>query len=174
MPNQPKKIPNMVEMPMPERRGHVRYPFTAAADVIEVGSNARMSARSSDLGCGGCFIDTISPFPVGTSVALRLTHERKAFEAQGRVVYAQQGMGMGVAFTSVGPDQLWTLERWLGKLSGQSSPELTEEEAAERAVPGAGGNAEPAFVLNELIIALMRKRVLSESEGKQLLQKLVS
>lgn len=37
----------------------------------------------------------------------------------------------------------------------------------------ASRSAEAGFVLNELIITLMRKHVLSESEGKQLLQKLV-
>jgi hypothetical protein len=90
-------------------------------------------------------------------------------------VYAQQGMGIGLAFTTVEPDQLWVLEKWLGALSGQLPPELTEEEPAERSVlePASNGSAEPGFVLNELIIALMRKRVLNESEGKQLLQKLV-
>lgn len=36
------------------------------------------------------------------------------------------------------------------------------------------GDLEPKFVLNELIITLMRKRVLSETEGKSLLQKLMS
>lgn len=169
-----KEIANLVQMPIQERRGSVRYPFTAAADVVELQSNARLTARSSDLAQGGCFVDTISPFPVGTSVTLRLSREQKTFETRANVVYAQPGMGMGLAFTSVEPDQLWVLEKWLGTLSGQLPPELTEEEPVERPSVEAGANTEPGFVLNELIIALMRKRVLSESEGKELLRKLVS
>jgi hypothetical protein len=86
-------------------------------------------------------------------------------------------VGMGLAFTSVEPDQLWVLEKWLGKLSGQLPPEFHEEEPMAVVDRGpardAISNAESSFVLNELIIALMRKRVLSESEGKQLLQKLL-
>jgi hypothetical protein len=38
----------------PERRSAVRYPFTAAADVVELRSQARVAGRSSDLGLGGC------------------------------------------------------------------------------------------------------------------------
>lgn len=172
-----KEMGKLVEMPKQEQRASVRYPFTAEADVIDLQSNARLSARTSDLARGGCFIDTISTFPIGTKVSLRLTHERKTFTTLGRVVYAQQGMGMGLAFTPPEPDQLWILEKWLGKLSGELPPELDEEESvglAERsASPEPNANGEAGFVLNELIIALIRKRVLTDSEGKQLLQKLL-
>lgn len=174
-----KETPNLVEMPVQERRGSVRYPFTAGADVVEMESNARLTARSSDVGRGGCFVDTISPFPVGTTVALRLTNEQKTFEAKARLVYAQPGMGMGLALTSVAPDQPWVLEKWLGRLSGQLPPELHEQKEepmgliVDETARGASGNVEAGFVLNELIIALMRKHVLSESERKQFLQKLV-
>lgn len=178
-----KEAGNLVQMPAHERRGSLRYPFTAAADVVELETDARLSARSSDLGRGGCFVDTISTFPVGTDVSVRLTNEEKIFETRARVVYETPGVGMGLAFTSVEPDQLWVLEKWLGRLSGQLPPELHEhhEHAEEGSgmlvehepVQGARANAEPGFVLNELIIALMRKHVLSESEGKQLLQKLL-
>ena len=69
------------------------------------------------------------------------------------------------------------LEKWLGKLSGQLPPEFHEEEPMAVVDRGpereASANVESSFVLNELIIAPMRKWVFSESEGKQLLQKLV-
>lgn len=161
-------------MPTPERRASVRYPFTAAADVVEPLSNARISARSSDLGRGGCFIDTINPFPVGTVVNLRLKLEQNTFSTQARVVYAQAGMGMGLAFLSVEPDQLWVLEKWLGTLSGELPPELSGHESGAPQQQESHASPEAGFVLNELIITLMRKRLLTEAEGKALLQKLVS
>jgi hypothetical protein len=108
---------------------------------------------------------------------LRLTSQDKSFESQARVVYETPGVGMGLAFSSVEPGQLWLLEKWIGRLSGQLPPELHEEEAAElvshEPMRESRASAEPGFVLNELIIALIRKKVLSESEGKQLLQKLM-
>ncbi|MGB7023766.1 MAG: PilZ domain-containing protein [Candidatus Acidiferrales bacterium] len=83
----------------------------------------KTTSRSTDLGRGGCFVDTISPFPVGTSVRLRLTVEQKSFEASAKVVYSMIGMGMGLAFTSIEPEQLWVLESWLGNRSGAIVPE---------------------------------------------------
>lgn len=172
-----KEAMKLMELPVKERRANVRYPFTASADVVDVQAAARLSARTSDLGRGGCFIDTVSTFPVGTTVSLRVTSEGKSFEGKARVVYEAVGMGMGLAFTAVEPDQLWVLEKWLGRLSGELPPELHEQGSEETFTHEpdreASRGAEPGFVLNELIITLMRKHVLSESEGKQLLQKLV-
>jgi hypothetical protein len=172
-----KDAKKLVAMPVHERRANVRYLFTAAADVVDLETNARLNGRTSDLARGGCYIDTISTFPIGTNVSLRLTSEDRSFESRARVVYETPGVGMGLAFMSVEPDQLWVLEKWLGKLSGQLPPEFHDEEpmavVSRGPEPEPTANAEPSFVLNELIIALMRKRVLSESEGKQLLQKLM-
>lgn len=109
--------------------------------------------------------------------------EQRSFEAQAKVVYAQNGMGMGLAFLSAQPDQLKVLESWIGELSGNIPANPAVAEAARRPVPPPppvpqaqlepSGDLEPRFVLNELIITLMRKRVLTETEGKTLLQKLL-
>lgn len=176
-----KKVANTVEMRPQERRDSIRYPFTAAADVVDVDSNTRLSARSADLARGGCFIDTTNPFPIGTGVTVRLTMDQKTFQAQARVVYSLPGMGMGLAFTAAEPDQIWILKRWLGELSGEIPAELSAPPPpvapvapAPQEVKPSSGNAEAGFVLTELIVTLMRKRIISESEGKLLLQKLVS
>ena len=176
-----KESGRVVQMPAQERRASTRYLFTATADVVDLETNTRLSARTSDLARGGCFVDTITTFPIGTNVSLRLTNGNKKFEGRARVVYEAPGSGMGLAFTIVEPDQLWVLEKWLGALSGELAPELHEHEEETNglvihdtvASRGLGANSEPGFVLNELIIALMRKHVLSETEGKQLLQKLM-
>src|SRR6185437_12479423 len=172
----PSKI---AELRPQERRAHVRYPFTAAADVVDTISGTRLSARCSDLGLGGCFIDTTSPFPVGTVVKIRLTMEQKSFQAIASVAYSMPGMGMGLAFTAAEPDQIWVLKLWIGELSGERSRDLApvqpqKKEALEEDSAQPGSGSESVFVLNELIITLMRKKVLSESEGKLLLKKLLS
>lgn len=176
-----KESSKVVQMPAQERRANPRYLFTATADVVDLETKTRLSARTSDLARGGCFVDTITTFPIGTNVSLRLTNGNKKFEGRARVVYEAPGSGMGLVFTTVEPDQLWVLEKWLGALSGELAPELHEheEDTSELVVHdtvasrGHSAGAEQGFVLNELIIALMRKHVLSETEGKQLLQKLM-
>ena len=64
----------------------------------------------------------ISSFPAGSIVKIRLTKEMRSFEAQAEVVYSLVGMGMGVKFTDADPEQLWTVEKWVGELSGELLP----------------------------------------------------
>src|ERR1700733_6750993 len=89
----------------PERRHNLRFPFSASVEVTEPKSGARIAGRTSDLGLGGCYVDAISPFPVGTNALLKIKRDTETFEAQVRVVYSQLGMGMGLAFVSAQPKQ---------------------------------------------------------------------
>ena len=86
--------------------------------MTEAATGTRLSARTSDLGLRGCYIDMLNPFAAGTAVQVRLTRENKSFEAEGTVVHAQSGFGMGVAFTAVNSDQLEVLRKWLGDVTG--------------------------------------------------------
>ena len=182
--NQPAKLgPRPVEKNPSERRRSPRYAFTASAEVIELKTLTKVIGRTSDIARGGCFVDVISPFPEGTAVKVRLSLEQRSFEAQAKVVYSQNGMGMGVAFLSASAEHVKILEGWLAKLSGAEPMNAGNSEAMSEPMPAPPqghskveptSDLEPKFVLNELIITLMRKRVLSEAEGKALLQKLMS
>jgi hypothetical protein len=82
-------------------------------------------------------------------------------------------MGMGLAFASSDPQQMGVLEKWLGELSGSAPTELSVIQE-HQASPSNGGPAkEPGYVLNDLIVALMRKGTLSEEEGRTMLLRLV-
>jgi hypothetical protein len=122
----------------------------------------------------------MSPFPPGTIVRVKLTLEQRTFEAHAKVVYSMNGMGMGLAFKGVQPNQARVLEGWIALLSGKSTVEPrayqpdTTAAAPQAVAPDPPADFEPRFVLNELIITLMRKRILSEAEGKSLLQKLMT
>jgi hypothetical protein len=162
-----------------ERRRHPRYPFTAAVEAIEAKSQTKVHGRVSDLGRGGCFVDMVSPLPIGAVVDLCITRENKSFRAKGKVVYSMMGMGMGLSFVNAEPEQLWTLEKWIGELGGgfPSEVETPAEETAAGATPedrGEGGSGKEAYyVLTELVIELMRLGVLSEAKGKEMLGNLV-
>ena len=157
-----------------ERRVHPRYPFSAAAETVY--ADTRLMGRTSDLSKGGCYVDTISPFPLGVEVRIRISRGNLTFVAQARVMYAAAGMGMGLMFTKIEPDRLQVLQEWLGELSGESpaaQPQMLESSGpGQRA--GSANNNEQQYVLNELIIALMRKQVLTDAEGKAMLKKLIN
>src|SRR5713101_3664975 len=100
-----------------DRRGAIRYPFVASVQVIEAESEARLIGRVSDLAWGGCYVDAINPFPNGTRVRFRILKGNENFEGLGKVVFPKVGIGNGIAFEAVTPDQDQLLQDWLAKLS---------------------------------------------------------
>ena len=159
-----------------ERRRHLRFPFTVDAEAIEHQTQAKVRGRTSDLSLGGCYIDAMTPFPVGTVVQIRLTKGGVIFSADAVVKHTKMGLGMGVAFTAAAPQQVRIFQKWLNDLSGKSSPEPAdaEQSSAQNLSAAAAGDSSRGYdlVLGELILALVRKGVLSEKEGKAMLQKL--
>ena len=159
-----------------ELRTHPRHPFTATIEAFDPATKIRIKGRTSDLSRSGCYVDTISPFGIGTSAKVRITKDNKEFDAEARVVYSQASMGMGIMFTAQLPEQSGVIERWIAEASGEISegshagfglPEQSEETTAEAKLKEA-----QQYVLNDLVITLMRKGILKESEGKAMLARL--
>jgi hypothetical protein len=155
-----------------EHRRHTRFPLTTFVEALDPTSNTQISGRSSDVSLGGCYVDTLNPFHEGTVIRIRLTKENISFEANAKVVFSQIGMGMGVAFLSAEKDQFQIYQKWINEFSGDASPAPNILDGEQ----GSGGSndlhEEQFYVLNELVIALMRKGTLSEVEGKAMLKKL--
>ena len=147
----------------PEKRAQVRYPFTAAAEIYELRSQTRVSGRCSDLGAGGCYIDTLSPFAVGAVVRIHMKRDAREFEAA-VVAYAHVSMGMGLAFTEIKREHKDVLRSWIADLSGEQAP----DPAASATEPESGAieaNANVKLVLHELITLLVRKKIITENEA---------
>jgi hypothetical protein len=155
------------------RRRHPRFPFTAAAEVIDMKSHARMNTRVSDLGFEGAYVDTQSPFPLGTQVRIRITNASRTFETRATVVYALPNMGMGLSFSPPEPEQLWVLQKWLGELSGETPCEFDPSglDAPQRAE--SNSLEKQRDILRDLLNALIQKGTLTNSEGTALLQRLL-
>ena len=153
-----------------ERREGSRHIFTAAADVVEISSGARFSTRTTDLGPGGCFVDTTNPFPVGSKLHVRLHKGKTSFETAGTVVYSQNGLGMGIAFSDLAHERRTALESWLADLTGerQSHDVVTyETRATLSSSPQRGGNTSTSLV--RLVQLMIGKGILTEAEGASVL-----
>jgi len=85
-------------------------------ELTELSSGALLSARTSELGLGGCYADALNPFPTGTLVGLRILRDQGVFEAKAKVVYCDPRFGMGLAFTEMKPDQRSLLETWIAEI----------------------------------------------------------
>ena len=159
-----------------ERRSHLRFPFTASVEAIEPKSGTRINGRSTDLGLGGCYVDSLNPFAVGTVVKIRITKNDECFDAKAMVTFSQVGMGMGLSFVASEPQQSALFQRWVIELSAGGSEQGVREDREARLSKSAGPyealHAGQADVLNELVIALMRKGLLAEREGREMLRKL--
>ena len=95
------------------QRAVVRSAFVAPAVVTEMSTGAQLSARTMELGLGGCYIDVSNPFPEGTLVQLRILKGHGVFETKAKVVYCHPKCGMGLAFAKITPEQQSILEDWL-------------------------------------------------------------
>jgi len=153
-----------------ERRGGDRHIFTAAADVVEISSGARFSTRTTDLGPGGCFVDTTNPFPVGSKLHVKLHKGKTSFETGGTVVYSQNGLGMGIAFSNLPEDRRVALEAWLADLTGHRQP---HEAAAYETLPRLNSSPQPGGGTNAALVRLVKlmigKGILTEAEGASVL-----
>jgi hypothetical protein len=149
-----------------ERRTASRHVFTASADVTEIDSGARFSTRLTDLGPGGCFVDTTIPFPVGVKVRVNIHKGETEFEIQGSVVYSQTGLGMGIAFDELRADQRHALDAWLADLTDGRQPAHQTCRTAKMPTPDFNPH-HAAFV--RLVRLMIGKGILTEAEGSSVL-----
>jgi c-di-GMP-binding flagellar brake protein YcgR len=99
----------------PNRRKHRRVSFVK--DVVLEGVGP---ARSSDISAGGMYIETMSGFRVGADVVLqfKLNHtDRDVIKSHALVRYVHEGVGMGLAFTDLSPDDRDKIDRLVNQLS---------------------------------------------------------
>jgi len=104
-----------------KQRSVRRCALVASVEVTELRTGALLSARISELGIGGCYVDALNPFPEGALVGLRMLRDQGVFETKAKVVYCDARFGMGVAFVEMTPDQRSILETWLAEIVSQLS-----------------------------------------------------
>ena len=107
-----------------KKRSVRRCPFVASAEVTDVSSGTKLSARTSELGVGGCYVETLNPFPDGALVHLRILKDAGVFETKAKVVYCHENCGMGLSFRDTTAKQRLLLEDWLADMVAQLRPLL--------------------------------------------------
>lgn len=100
-----------------ERRSVPRYSLIATAEVVEPTSDVRISGRISEISRKGCYVDVLNTLPRGTSIEVRISRDQGTFMASGKIIYVQEGMGMGVLFLDIANDQEKLLDSWLAEFN---------------------------------------------------------
>jgi hypothetical protein len=150
-----------------ERREGARAPLAARIEILKSGTDAAITGRISDLSLGGCYADAINTFPEGTAVEVRIAHHGEIVELSGDVRFEHPGLGIGIGFRNVTPQQRNTLNTWLGMQGASADEPVVEVRDGARIVSTAHEKR-----LIALIELLTRKGVLSSDEKLELLEHL--
>jgi DNA-binding NarL/FixJ family response regulator len=82
-----------------DRRVKSRLACRLGADVFRVGSGVPYRCSLSDIGTGGCYVETTEPFPVGTTLDIVVRTQDVKLRVRGSVQTMHPGFGMGVRFS---------------------------------------------------------------------------
>lgn len=104
-------------------------------DVAVQGSSARIFGTVTDISLGGCYIEMLSPLPVGTDVAMTLTPGDETLHVVGKVRSSQNGMGMGVSFTGISSEDFETLRQFAPPTTEGNNSGNGPGAAPERTLP---------------------------------------
>jgi hypothetical protein len=86
-------------LPASNRRGNSRLACRLSADVFQWGENVPNRCTLSDIGPGGCYVETTEPFESGTTVEIVVRTEKMKVRVRGTVQAVHPGFGMGVRFS---------------------------------------------------------------------------
>jgi PilZ domain len=99
-----------------KERAVKRCLFVASIEVVDVGTGTKLVARTSEIGLGGCYVDALTPFGIGTLVAIKISRDKGSFHAKAKVVYTDATFGMGLKFDGLDPEQRLVLENWVADI----------------------------------------------------------
>jgi hypothetical protein len=133
-----------------DRRESKRITYICEVECETAGAN-RLTTRINDVSMTGLFIDSMSPFSVGTVVKLKFRVLDHLIETLGEVRYSMPQVGMGVRFVDLKPEHLALLESLI-----EGKPLILPERVAEpKAAPASEAEtASNVFSGNFAVVSL--------------------
>lgn len=150
-----------------ERRSHARYPCDGGAEIRQLGVEARVWARLTDISLGGCYLESMSPLPPGTIIRLVLIMKEQRLQAKGQVVVQHPHFGMGVQFVAMLDADRKMLESWVADLEAKARPPAGRRKGEE---PARFPDQDIAAVLQAIQEFFRVKPVMSREEFQQLVK----
>jgi c-di-GMP-binding flagellar brake protein YcgR len=100
----------------PERRKYPRFTVSVPVEVHAEGSDTPIRCTTSDLSLGGCYIESMYPFPVGATLDLKLQLENTLL-IEAKVVTSYPQVGNGMQFVKMLPEDRAELSAFLDSLA---------------------------------------------------------
>jgi hypothetical protein len=159
-----------------DRRQFPRLACRLEAQVTTPEASTQLNAKVIDICLGGCYLEMMSPFPVGSIAEMVVDLGETTIAARGKVCNTHPGIGMGVSFTGMRPDDLAKLRQFVPPVQNvpelppampampQVSPGPAPVEVA--AVAASSGKSLPSAAqgLEAVVRVLLRKGILDRSE----------
>jgi hypothetical protein len=141
-----------------ERRRYPRYQCSGAVQMRKEGTDLPVWVRLADIGLGGCYVETLSPVPLQTTVELIIEAEGLQIRGRGKVRTLHPSVGNGIAFTQMIAEDWQRLHQLIARLAAPTPREVT----APPAVAPVQAVATPP--LEALLQLLEKKGVLTRDE----------
>lgn len=103
------------QTPLGERRLTPRVPFLNEVKIDQMGVR-----RGVDLSTRGMYVETLTPYPVGTRFEVRLRYGEDTIEVGAKAVFADPGIGMGLEFQRLRTATRQRLEAWVQRAAPQA------------------------------------------------------
>jgi len=174
-----------------ERRQFARRACRIEAQLTTDGDSAGLPGKITDISLGGCYVEMLSPLPVGTAIQLSFKLDDAPLRLSGRVSSSQMSMGMGIAFTMMSPDHFEKLRQFAPPAGAPASPPTVAPAVEPPRVPQSriaaprasshslsASDSDPvdmpgtAEALDAIVRLLLRKGLLTRAELSEELEKL--
>lgn len=98
-----------------ERRRHPRCKVAAQLELHPPGAAVPIRTATSEMSIGGCYVETMFTFAVGTTLAMTLWLDGEKVATTGRVATCFPQVGNGIEFADLGDENRKRLERFLAE-----------------------------------------------------------
>lgn len=102
-------------------RLYTRYPFAAAAEIID-DSGAQQPSQVTNISFGGCRLITNRQLSMGAKLTVKIHTSTESFEAKATVVHST-ATEAGVMFGTISAESLFVLQKWIHDAKAESSLE---------------------------------------------------
>jgi len=94
-------------------RHKVNFPLTIS---FSDGSRPHMQCSATDIGGRGCYVESLSPMPIGSEVIITFWIDSNKIATKGLVRASDPGVGMGIEFTVLDSKTQEKLQQYLEKI----------------------------------------------------------
>ena len=125
----PAETRSNLPAPAPDnRRRFQRHKISFPVELRDERVNTPMRVNATDVSGNGCYIETVMPFPVSTSLRIEFWIDQERISATATVRTRDPGVGMGIEFTGLREDLKQMFQAHLDKLDPGIS---TKQKASE-------------------------------------------